>query len=189
MQSEIDAGTDPRLLALLHTDQRVEIPNRAPIRPIDGLFIDFESPCQIWTRATARGGYPYAMVRGRMTIVTRFAWALSRGVRLSDIGGLVVRHIVCDTPGCINPFHLAIGTQKDNIGDCKRQGRTKKAGGRCPGNAGERSVHAKLTTDAVIAIRRLSAEGCRQRVLARRFGVCEDQISRIVRRVTWAHLE
>ncbi|QVN18852.1 helix-turn-helix domain-containing protein [Burkholderia pyrrocinia] len=188
-QPEINAATDPQRLALLHTDERVEIPNRASIRPIDAPFIDFASPCQIWMRATVKGGYPLALVRGRMTIVTRFAWALSRRVSLSDIDGLVVRHIVCDTPGCINPFHLAIGTQKDNVGDCKRQGRTRKAGGRCPGNAGERSAHAKLTTADVVEIRSLFAEGCRQRVLAQRFGVSETQISRVARRVSWAHVE
>ncbi|SCZ29520.1 hypothetical protein SAMN02787148_107208 [Burkholderia vietnamiensis] len=51
MQFEINAVTDPRLQALVHTDERIEIPNRAPIRPIDQPFIDFASPCQIW-----RGG-------------------------------------------------------------------------------------------------------------------------------------
>ncbi|MBU9163583.1 hypothetical protein [Burkholderia multivorans] len=189
MQSGIDAATDPRLMALLHTDERIEIPNRAPIRPIDQPFIDFASPCQIWQGVTARGGYPRTRVGDRMVIATRLTWALSRRVLLSDIDNLVVRHVVCDTPGCINPFHLAIGTQKDNIGDCKEQGRTRKRGGKCPGNAGERSAHAKLTTAAVVEIRSLFAGGARQRVLAQRFGVSEDQISRIVRRVSWAHVE
>lgn len=189
MQSGIDAATDPRLLALVHTDERIEIPNRAPIRPIDQPFIDFASPCQIWQGVTVRGGYPRTRVGDRMVIVTRLAWALSRRVRISDIDNLVVRHVVCDTPGCINPFHLAIGTQKDNIGDCKEQGRTRKRGGKCPGNAGERSAHAKLTAAAVVEIRRLFVEGVRQRMLAQRFRVSEDQISRIIRRVSWAHIE
>lgn len=189
MKYGVDAATDPRLLALLHTDERIEIPHRAPIRPIDQPFIDFASPCQIWNGPIVNGGYPRIRVRGRMVLVTRFTWALSRRVCLSDIDDLVVRHIVCTTPGCINPFHLAIGTQRDNIGDCKEQGRTRKRGGKCPGNAGERSAHAKLTTAAIVEIRRLFAEGKRQRVLAQRFGVSEDQISRIVRRVSWAHLE
>ncbi|WP_175947653.1 hypothetical protein [Burkholderia pyrrocinia] len=136
METEIDTATDRRILALLHTDERIEIPNRAPIRPIDRPFIDFAAPCEIWNGPIVTGGYPRIRVQGRMVLVTRFVWALARRVGLSDIEDLVVRHIVCNTPGCINPFHLAIGTQRDNIGDCKEQGRTRKRGGKCPGNAG-----------------------------------------------------
>lgn len=41
--------------------------------------------------------------------------------------GLVVRH-TCDVRECVNPDHLILGTQKDNIRDMHDRGRY--AGGR-----------------------------------------------------------
>ena len=37
---------------------------------------------------------------------------------------MVVMH-VCDTPACINPAHLQIGTQTENIADMDRKGRRR----------------------------------------------------------------
>ncbi len=38
--------------------------------------------------------------------------------------GAVVRHS-CDTPACVNPDHLSIGTQSENYADSFRRGRTQ----------------------------------------------------------------
>jgi len=86
--------------------------------------------------------------------------------------GKVVRH-TCDNPSCINPDHLIIGTQQDNIQDSVSRGR----------NAfGERNGHSKLTMEAVVEIR---ASNEKQRVLAKRFGVSQGVISVAKRGLTW----
>lgn len=49
-----------------------------------------------------------------------FAWEQANG-RTVPVG-MVVMHL-CDTPNCVNPAHLRIGTQADNIRDSMAKGR------------------------------------------------------------------
>jgi hypothetical protein len=53
---------------------------------------------------------------------------------------------------------------------------------------GEQQYAAKLTADAVIAIRKDSADGVPDSVLARRHGVTQGCICRVVKRQTWKHV-
>jgi hypothetical protein len=50
----------------------------------------------------------------------------------------------CDHPACVNPAHLFLGTQKDNMQDAKSKNRTTQ---------GRRNAMAKLTSEDVLAIR------------------------------------
>lgn len=55
---------------------------------------------------------------GRQDLTHRVAYTITKG----NPTGFVVMH-VCDTPACINPEHLVLGTQKDNLKDCWNKGR------------------------------------------------------------------
>jgi hypothetical protein len=44
------------------------------------------------------------------------------GVRVP--AGMVVRH-TCDNPSCVNPLHLQLGTQRQNMEDMRRRGRAR----------------------------------------------------------------
>lgn len=59
--------------------------------------------------------------------------------------GLKIRH-TCDNPPCINPDHLIIGTQKQNVADMFERGRANRASGEAHGRA-------KLTQAIVEAAR------------------------------------
>lgn len=115
--------------------------------------------------------------------------------------GLVVCH-TCDTPPCCNPNHLFLGTPAENSADMVSKER------QCKGPAhpsygkrfcreptaeerarGERNGSARLNSEKVREIRRLSAAGMRQVDLADRFGITQPNISKIVRREAWAHVE
>jgi hypothetical protein len=50
----------------------------------------------------------------------RYAWEMHRGPIPPDT---CVRHVVCDTPACVNVRHMALGSKKDNSADAVRKGR------------------------------------------------------------------
>jgi hypothetical protein len=80
--------------------------------------------CWIWVGATfntAYGAVRIRLGRGMYTKVGahRVAWMLTFGA-IPD--GKQVCH-ACDTPACVNPSHLWIGTMSQNIRDCVAKGR------------------------------------------------------------------
>lgn len=89
----------------------------------------------------------------------------------------------CDNPPCVNPAHLFLGTHAENMADMARKGRPRR-----PGPRGVDHPAAKLTEDAVRALRRRSAEGVRQRDVAAEFGISQAQVWNIVHRLQWGHV-
>jgi hypothetical protein len=82
------------------------------------------SGCWIWLGAIHHAGggmlYGVACWRNTRVLAHRLAWELSNG-RIPDRVE-VVRHR-CDTPLCVNPEHLLIGSQADNMADMLARGR------------------------------------------------------------------
>jgi len=93
--------------------------------------------------------------------------------------GLHVCH-ACDNGGCVNPDHLWLGTQADNMADMAQKGRAAR---------GEVNVKAKLTEEKVLEIRRLYATGgYTQQEIAAEFGVARAHVSHIVNGRHWTHV-
>lgn len=93
--------------------------------------------------------------------------------------GLLVRH-KCDNPRCVNPKHLELGTQSDNMLDAYRRGRRPDIALK-----GERNPGAKLTAALVVQIRERAERGEAQTALAAVFGVSQAVISDVVLKKRW----
>ena len=96
----------------------------------------------------------------------------------------------CDNPSCVNPFHLFLGTQKENQIDKISKGREARGekhsvATKLKTPKGEKNPAAKLKESDVIKIRELGARGCEQREIAAQFGVSHTLIGYILRRKLW----
>jgi hypothetical protein len=65
-------------------------------------------------------------VAGKRHYVHRLAYCEAHAIDIEDIVGQVVMH-TCDNPACINPEHLRLGTQADNLADMLSKGRHASA--------------------------------------------------------------
>lgn len=113
--------------------------------------------CWLWLGGVNTHGYG-RFVSGGHRRAHRAAWVLYLG---PIPPGLFVCHR-CDTPPCVNPAHLFLGTAADNAldRDSKRRG-----------NQGERNPNAKLTVEKVRDLRRRYRAGEPPAALARDLGI------------------
>lgn len=138
-------------------------------------ILDQES-CWLWTASLDGRGYGQFWDGERRYIAHRFAyeWWFSR-----QLGELYCLH-KCDNPKCVNPFHLFVGTQSDNMQDMMSKGRRYQ-----PNVSGENNGRAKLSVENVQEIRISLSLGCSINSLANKYRVSWMTISRILTGEGW----
>lgn len=167
----------------------VGVYQRTELSPADRFrrrpLVKTATGCTLWAGAKNKGYGVIWSGSGRSTnlLAHRVSWELHNGP-IPD--GLCVCH-KCDTPACVNPEHLFLGTKADNNADRDRKGRgVPPAPGLVPSyrrRRGEAHPNRKLDWGAVEQIRACGAESAR--VLAKKHGVSTVTIRLIKAGKAW----
>lgn len=147
--------------------------------------------CWFWQGGRDTNGYGVLNRGGRSDgkiLAHRLSWLIANDDLPDDLD--VLHH--CDTPPCVNPEHLFLGTQADNNADRDAKGRQ---------NLGEKNGAVRLKEGQVREIRRRydhrdSRKSTRVwtnpdgiKAIAEDYGVHIVTIFDIVNRKTWVHVE
>ena len=127
--------------------------------------------CWLWTACVSEKGYGLFSIGSKRVRAHRVSYEIYVGA----VGQMNVLHR-CDTPSCVNPDHLFLGTSKDNSEDMVRKGRQ---------TSGSRNGRAKITDAQALAIY-LSDEHPED--LAQRYGLTRGAILSIRRKSSWKHI-
>jgi hypothetical protein len=134
--------------------------------------------CWLWTASTVKG---YGQIGaggtgGRMLKAHRVSWEMHNGQILDGMG---VLHS-CDTPLCVNPKHLFLGTTADNNKDMVEKGRQVR---------GSRVAHKTSLTEAkVLEMKLLLKIGQIRSEISKKFNVTMNVVNEIASGRTWRHV-
>jgi hypothetical protein len=131
------------------------------------------SGCWIWLRSVDDDGYGVHYFGGKKMFAHRRSLEIFKGLKL---GKNFACH-ECDTPACVNPDHLFVGTCAENISDSVKKGRFTR---------GEKNFTSKLKEHQIYEI--LSSEES-DLSLAIKYGVHPLTIRRVKDRESWKHLQ
>ena len=143
-----------------------------------------DGKCWEWTHSQHPYGYGRISVKGSWKLAHRFSWIKYNG----EIPENKQINHRCHNELCVNPEHLYLGTQKDNVLDAVERGNFKD---RETGDThGEINGKSKISKDDVKRIRKEYEETDKTYFqLADAFGISYAQIGRIVRRERWSHID
>ena len=145
-------------------------------KSFDSKFVKRENGCWEWTACVRPGSHPYGKIgfwwnEKYIQLAHRFMWLRVYG-ELNDKIEVLHR---CDNPRCVNPDHLFLGTQQDNVADAAAK---KRMRGRFNLNG------TKISFDQAVQIRLASGTHAE---IASRFGITASMVGLIRRGKAWVH--
>lgn len=149
-------------------------------RLLEGVEYDTNGGCWLWRFGAHNHGYGTLALNGRYWKAHRLAYQTWRGPIPE---GVNVCH-ACDTPACLNPAHLFLGTQAENLADMAAKGRWNPAATR----RGEANGCSRLTAADVLQIRSAVRRGESFTSVGARFGVSRVTVSKIAKGAAWKHV-
>lgn len=133
--------------------------------------------CWEWAGSLNDGGYGFVISKGRYVMAHRVSWELANGPIPT---GMKICHR-CDNRRCINPHHLFLGTDADNVADMDAKGRRTVL-------RGEKNGFAKLTDADAAKIKADLNAGRSLSDISQIFNVSKSTVSLIRRGRTWKHV-
>jgi hypothetical protein len=139
-------------------------------------LIDKSGDCWVWKGSVNHANYGMYKFNGKFRLAHRLSYEIHIG---SIPSGMLVCH-KCDNPSCVNPDHLFLGTQKDNINDCVAKGRNA---------IGNKNWNTKLDEEKVLMIRGsdFSKLGSKAE-MARSLGISQTALNYVLSGRNWAHV-
>lgn len=134
--------------------------------------VNFYGPngCFEWLACKVGGYGQFGLTGNKRVRAHRFAYEVTKGEIPAD---KVVCHS-CDNPSCVNPDHLFLGTQSDNVKDCVSKRRHV-------GNA-------RLNEWQVVGAMAQLLQGRLQREVGEYYDVTQANVSEIGTGRSWGHL-
>lgn len=148
--------------------------------------------CWLWLGNKGHDGYGLITLNGKLFRAHRVAFQAATGI---EPGELHVLH-TCDVRSCINPKHLWLGTNQDNVDDKVRKNRQSKGEKHSQALAhikfnrkGVNNARAKLTDDAVKEIRgTYKSRTISRKAFAEKYGVSISTLKGVLSNKIWTHV-
>lgn len=142
---------------------------------LNRVKIDKKTNCWNYTMYKDKRGYGRTTYKNKTWLLHRLSYYLFRGKFKKD------KYIChkCDNTSCINPDHLFVGTQKDNMQDMISKGRD---------GFGENHPCAKLNEKQVKDIRKKIKFGLSLREIAKQYDVNFTSIRSIKHYRAWKYI-
>lgn len=142
---------------------------------------DGPDDCWLWLGGKWRRGYGRIKPTGSRRF--RSAHRISYEMHIGPLDGRMVLHS-CDTPSCVNPRHLRLGSAKDNTDDMM----TRDRWFRLPSGRGSANPRARISEQQAIEIFSRIDAGETNTSIAASFGLTHHAVSRMRRGLAWNHL-
>lgn len=151
-----------------------------PIEQRFWKFVNKTSSCWFWDGAKAGNGYGVTSKHIDNVKTQVYAHRISYEFANGPIPKTKFVLHKCDKPNCVNPKHLRVGTQKENMRDCSLKKRIAK---------GKDLPQTKLTEKNVRQIRSIYSKGkISMKKIGIMFSINPANVFYIVHKITWAHV-